>query len=328
MAIQGSSPNLQGGTLSLQGSTYNPQPAAGISIYQPAAGQSALDRAGAVISSGQKALAAPSPINAGLDQATKDLLAKYSSQLAAANQKVYAPKLDIGSLNAQARAAAESAVNPYYTKQLNDFLAQQATQRQQEQQQTEMNIQNLQDTLKNTLEANKISQGRTAEDVAQNQQNINTAADQFQTDTGQAYDAARLALAKGTSTGGLGQQQQETAQTTRNTQEKRQQEQFQQQLQQQEQLKGRTFEDLARSGTLATQAETKGEKQAQFDLSKFLTSQEAQLSSQKQTLEAQRLSQLAQETQNQSKLAFNRYLAGIANPAQYQAAVQTYGGFF
>src|SRR5688572_10914726 len=43
------------------------------------------------------------------------------------------PSLDIAATQAKARAEAEGAVNPFYTKQLNDFLAQQAAQRQRQQ---------------------------------------------------------------------------------------------------------------------------------------------------------------------------------------------------
>lgn len=242
------------------------------------------------------------------------------------------PKLDYAAVQAQARQSAENAVNPYYTKQLNDFLSQQATQRQQKQQEYEFGVQNLQDQLKQTLEGNKIQQGRTTEDVAQNQADINQQADIFQTDTGQAADAARIAqarqLAQSGLTGGMGSQQQEAAATQRNTVEKRQEQQFQQQRQQQELFKTRTFEDLARSGELATQARQKGEKAAKFDLDSFIKNQGFETEAKKATLESQRQSQVLQEQQNQARLAYNQYLARIRDPAQLAAAASLYGGSF
>lgn len=242
------------------------------------------------------------------------------------------PKLDYAAVQSQARASAEGAVNPYYTKQLNDFLAQQSAQKQQKQTEYDTSIQNLQDQLKNTIEGNQISQTRTAEDVAQKQADINQGADQFQTDTGQAFDANRIAqarqLAAGGDIGGLDAQQQEGAQLQRNTAEKRQEQQFQQQRNAQELFKTRTFEDLARSGDLATQAEAKGEKAAQFDLNSYMQNAGFAEQNKRGELEAQRLQAVAAEQQNQAKLAYQRYLANIRDPAQLAMASQIYGGAF
>jgi hypothetical protein len=242
------------------------------------------------------------------------------------------PRLDYAALQAQARSAAENAVNPYYTKQINDFVANQALQKQRQEAQNQTNIQNLQDELKQTLEGNQIQEGRTTQDVSQNQADINQNADQFQTDTGQAFDANRIAqadqIAKSGLSGGLAAQQGEAAQIQGNTAEKRQEQQFQKQRDAQELFKTRTFEDLARSGELATQAEAKGERQAQFDLNNFIQDQGLAETQKRNELEASRLQQVGAETQNQAKLAFQRYLANIRDPAQLAAAAQLYGGSF
>lgn len=241
---------------------------------------------------------------------------------------VYAPKLDLAAINAQARQSAEGAVNPYYTKVLNEFLTQQASKRQQQQTQYETNVKNLQDQLKNTLEQNDITKGRTTEDVAKNEADINQTADQFQTDAGQAFDANRLELAKDASTGGLGAQKTEAATTARNTQEKRQEQKFQQHREQQELFKTRTFADLARSGDLAKIASEKGQTQAKFDLDSYIQNQGFDEQAQRNSLEKQRFSDIATEQARQSKLLFASYLQKISNPAQYEAAVRTYSGSF
>ncbi len=242
------------------------------------------------------------------------------------------PKLDYAAIQTQARAQAENAVNPYYTSQLNKFLEQQSFQKQQQQAQTETNVKNLEDTLKNTLEGNTIQQGRTAEDVALNQANINQTADQFQTDTGQAADANRIAqarqIAQAGTTGGLGAQQQEATQIARNTGEKRQEQQFQQQRNTQELFKTRTFEDLARSGELATASTEKGKKQADFDLNNFMKNADFELENKKGQLEVQRLQAVGDEQSKQARLAYNQYLAKIKDPAQLALAGQIYGGGF
>lgn len=242
------------------------------------------------------------------------------------------PKLDFAAVQAKARADAEGAVNPYYTKQLNDFLAQQAAQRQQQQTQYETSVKNLEDQLSNTLAGNEISRGRTTEDVAQNVADINQSADIFQTDTGVAADANRIAqareLAQSGLTGGLGAQQAETAQTQRNTAEKRQEQEFQKQRQQQDLFKTRTFEDLARSGELATKATEKGKTAAKFDLDAFIQGQGFEEQNTRNSLESNRLEAIGREQGNRSKLAFNQYLANIRDPAQLLAASQIYGGAF
>lgn len=242
------------------------------------------------------------------------------------------PKLDFAAVQAKARADAEGAVNPYYTKQLNDFLAQQAARRQQQQTQYETSVKNLEDQLSNTIAGNEITKGRTTEDVAQNVADINQSADIFQTDTGTAADANRIAqareLAQSGLTGGLGAQQAETAQTQRNTAEKRQEQEFQKNRTQQELFKTRTFEDLARSGELATKATEKGKTAAKFDLDAFIQGQGFEEQRTRSSLEADRLQAISREQGNRSKLAFNQYLANIRDPQQLLLASQIYGGAF
>lgn len=242
---------------------------------------------------------------------------------------VYAPKLDIGALNANARSQAEGAVNPYYTKVLSEFLAAQAARRNQRQTQYDTDVTNLQDALKSTLEANKIGRERTAEDVAENQAQINQTADEFQVDSGEQFTEDRLNVARDTAasgkTGGLGAQAQEKLTATRNTGEKRQVEKFQAERQAQELFKGRTFEDLFRSDTETTDKTEKGKKQAKFDLDSYIQNQGFEEQDTRNKLEQERLGRVADESRNKSRLLFNQYLAGIKDPAQYEAAVRTYG---
>lgn len=246
---------------------------------------------------------------------------------------VYAPRLDIAATNAKARAAAESAVNPFYTKQLTDFLAQQAELKRQQEAQYNTNIQNYQDTLKNTLEANALTGARTTEDTGIKTAAINTAQDNNQVDTGTQFEDARIAAARqqaetGVLGTGAGNNQTTTQTTNRNTTEGRTNDQFQLQKDQQELFKTRTFEDLSKSGELATASEGKSEKQAKFDLDNYITNAGYTEKDKRNELEQSRLERIAAESRNQGKLLFNQYLANISNPAQYEAAVRTYGGSF
>lgn len=240
------------------------------------------------------------------------------------------PTLNLASLQAKARADAQNAVNPYYTLQLNNFLAQQAAQRQQQQTIYDTGVKNLEDQLAQTQEANKTTGARTTEDVAQNQTQINQNADQFQTDTGQAADAARIAqaqqLAAGGLTGGIGAGQQEATTTQRNTAEKRQEQTFQQNRDAQELFKTRTFEDLARSGELAAGSTEKGKAAAKFDLDSFIQNQGFETTNKTSELENQRKQQTLEEEAKQQQIALQAYFNKITDPAQLIAARQMYGG--
>lgn len=241
------------------------------------------------------------------------------------------PKLDTAALFANARSAAEGAQNPLYTKYLNDFLTQQSAQKQQQQTSYDTSIQNLRDTLKNTLQGNEISGQRNLEDANNKIGDINTQSDQYQTDSGTAFDTARRQDAvkqasQGLLGSGLGNQSTTLAQGDRNTQEARQGADFQRQKDQTALAEGRTFEDLARSGTLATQGEAKGEKAAKFDLDNFIQNQGFDLSNKRNDLEVQRLGAIQGDAQNRAKIALNDYISRITNPEQKLAAVQLYGG--
>lgn len=253
------------------------------------------------------------------------------------SRQAYAPRLDIAAINAQARQAAENAVNPYYLKQLNEFLAQygaqQGVKRQQAETQADTDIKNLQDQLTNTLQGNEKTRVRTGEDVAQNIAEVNAQGEEFQEDTGQRFEDERLALARqqavsGTLGSGAGARQTKQAIEARNVQETRQVQKFQQAKQQQELFKGRTLEDLMKSDELAKVSKEKGEKQVKFDLDNYIQGLVYQEQITRNELEQERLKRIAQEQQSQAKLKFTQYLAGIKNPAQLAAAVQTYGGSF
>lgn len=279
-----------------------------------------------------QSVATATSANNSLQAQTNALLAAIARLQNSQPKQVYAPALDFASINAQARSAAEANVNPYYTKQLNDFLAEQAAKRSQTEAQAQTNISQLQTDLTNKLQGNDITKARTAEDTATNLDQLTTQADQNQVDSGTAFSTDRLQqgrdLAKAGLTGGLGAQQVEGAQIAHNTTEERATAATDQAKQQQELTKARTFEDLERSGTLATQAKDTGVKQVNVDLADFITNQGFETESKKGQLEAQRLGAVAQEQQNQGKLLVNNFIASIADPASRQAAQQAYGGSF
>lgn len=249
-----------------------------------------------------------------------------------APKPVYAPKLDIAGMNAQARSAAENAVNPYYTKALNDYLEKAAFSRSVQQKQTETGIKNLEDSLANTLEQNAVTQERTAQDTTTNMDQIARTADQFQTDSGTDFDKARIAQARAAAvagtTGGTSAAAQQDLQAGNATAETRQTQQFQDQKDQQQLFKDRTFEDITHSNSQATTSKEKGVKQANFDLDTFIQNQALEEKDTRNSLEKSRVQDVAANSQSQASLLFSQWLAGISDPAKYLAAAQTYGGMF
>lgn len=261
---------------------------------------------------------------------TAALLASIARLQNAQPRQTYAPSLDFASINAKARSQAESNVNPYYAKQLNDFLASQAAARSQTEVQTQTTIGQLEEDLKNKLAANQVTGQRTTEDTAANQAKINTQQDQFQTDSGQQFTADRLdqarKLAAAGLTGGLGAQQAEATTLARNTTEKRAAEEAQQAKQDQELSKARTFEDLATSGSLATAAKESGVKQANTSLSDFITNQGLDLTAKQTQLESARQADIVQQSDQARSILVQGWINSIADPASRQAALSAYGG--
>lgn len=319
ITLQGSSPTLQAAPLTVQGSSPTLQSNTSIPI------QGTGTNPGIRLTPAVPAVrpSTPPPV---------DPYAALQAEIDRANQPVYAPRLDIAAVNAQARKAAAGAVNPFYTKTLNDFLTQQAQEKAFQEQQNATNVKNLQDQLTQTTAANAVTGQRAGENAATSTANTNTAADQYQTDQGTATDQARIDLARKQAeaglSGGVAAGQQLEGTTAANTAEARQGEQFQQQRDQANLLKNRTLEDITTSNANATTAEQKGEAQAKFDLDKYIAGNITATKNERNTLEQQRLQAIQSETQNQAKLAFSKYLAGISNPAQYVAALNTYGGAF
>lgn len=263
-------------------------------------------------------------------RASTDALLK---SLGYSNGPVYAPKIDLAAINAQARKAAEGNVNPYYTKALNDFLAEQASAKAQQQAQTKTNIQNAQDLLTQTTKANAVTGTRTTEDTAQKESDINQAADWRQTDQGGQYDIDRVAQAineakSGLTGSGIAAGERGASQEKFNTTESRQATSDTENKAAAELTKARTFQDLATSNENATTGEAKAEKQANFDLTNFITGQDFALKTEKSSLEKSRLGDIATNTSAEAKLLLNQFIANIANPAQRLAAYQTYGSAF
>lgn len=281
---------------------------------------------------------------AGLDSANQQLYAQYqqnhsynpNANILSGLGGSYAtppPNWDLTSIYNQAGAGAAAQVNPYYTKQLQDFQNQQTQAKALQQQQNDLTLQNLQNGLQNNLQANDVSRGRTSQDVLTNEQGIGQQADYRQQDQGAQFDQARIAQAKqlegqGLTASGLGAQQVAQSTTDRNTQEARQGAADQQAVAAQELTKARTFEDLANSDALSKQSEAQGEKQQSIDWDKFVQGQASDLSSEQNSLETSRLAQLNQTQRQLAQQQINDMIHNLSNPQQRLAASSAYAGAF
>lgn len=266
--------------------------------------------------------------NAAWDDQSKrieDLLAKLNSQ----PKPVYAPSIDWNAINSQARQNAEAAINPWYTKQLNSTINKFKNLRQTRKEEYELNLQDIQDALSQSLEKSQIGRTRTTEDVGRNIGLINNQADEFQTDTGTEFDKARLAQAdeiaqSGLVGTGLGNKQTGEAQADRNTQEERQTQQFEQKKQEQQLFKTRTFEDLLRGDDLSKLTAKRGREREKFDLDSYIKQTSYDEQTEKIRLEGDRLSKLYANEANQAKLLTQAWIQSIKDPAQRDAAYRAY----
>lgn len=249
-----------------------------------------------------------------------------------ANQEAVAPTPNFNAINANATARANADVNPIYTKYLNDFLGQQAQQQATQQAVRDQAIQNAQDILKQTQQANTVTGQRSTEDTATKEAQAAQATDWRQTSQGGQFDIDRVAQAiaqakSGTGGSGVGQGAQLASQNAFNTKESQQATGDAQQQAATELAKARTFEDLATSNTLASGNEAKGEKAAEFNLSSFIQQQGIDLQKEQQTLESQRQAQLATTQQQFVKSGFQQFFNSISNPAQKAAFAKAYGSY-
>jgi hypothetical protein len=210
----------------------------------------------------------------------------YAGEIAALNAQTRAiqaqiaaqPKLlsfNYAGTQAQAKSLAQQNVNPIYQQKLNDYLSQARVNEQRQQQDFNTANQLIGENLKNVTDANTLSGQRTTEDVATNLYNSANKEQQFQQDSGTAFDKSRAALAgnvaqSGLTTSGLGAQQQNEAVTNRNTQEGRQVEQFNQYRQAQDLFKGRTLEDLATSTSHAQTSAGEQQTAAKLSLDRYI----------------------------------------------------------
>lgn len=278
--------------------------------------------------------------NVNLDALTK----RASDAEAAARAAQYAlaaqPKVqnfDVAGAYARARSAAEGAVNPFYTKKLNDFLAGQEVKKTRAQEDTATASRDVQQALQDATDASALARERTGQDVTTKLGDIGSAENFFQNQEGTQFDRARQAmLSQGAQSGllgsGLGTQQDANAIADRNTKSAQQQESFDTQKKATELFKTRTFEDLQRSDTLQQRNTGQKQQQIQVDLDRALQDIGHESEGFKFQNEADRLGGILQEQNRQAKLDFSNFISGLVGKGtsarDIEATANIYGKAF
>jgi hypothetical protein len=251
--------------------------------------------------------------------------AKYMADLQAQiralnNQMAQQPKLakfDVMANWRNAQSAAERAVNPLYEKKLSNFLEQNQAKRVRKQGEFNLTKEQTAQELADTLSTNAINRTRTAEDTQMAVDTINTKESQFQTDEGQSFDAnyrqvAEQLAASGAATTGMGKQQTSDMVRLRNVTSQRQLDEFQGQREAKQLFKTRTFEDLARGDEQANRLATSKTKAAQFDLDAYIEDLAFDETNFRMSNEAERMSAVYADAENQRQLGVEQFLAGLA----------------
>lgn len=239
---------------------------------------------------------------------------------------------DTAANSAKARSAAEGAVNPLYQNKLQTFLNQQQVAQSRAQQDAATQQQQLQEALTNTLSANATTGARATQDAQTNIDATNNQADQFQQDSGTAFDTARNTLAgnvagAGLTGSGLGAGQQATAQANRNTTEGRQVQTFNTAKDATNLLKTRTLEDLGTSGAQATQKTTEGQAASKLNLDRTIEDLNSQTAAERNNEELQRQQDILQQQQQYEKSGFDQFLGTLSGQNRANTA-QVYGGLY
>lgn len=262
----------------------------------------------------------------------QSLLSKMNS-LSAPPAVPLAPYFDITTNFSKAQQAATAAVNPLYTKKLNDFITGQQTAAARQQADTTTANTQLQESLDAALAASNTNRERTTQDTATNVDAINKTQGYYQTDQGNNFEAARAALAgnianSGLTGSGLGSGQTTAATKDRNVTEGRQVESFNTQKAAQQLAKTRTFEDLLTSDTLNTKSSAEKTSANNLDLDRFISDQGTALSLQRDALAAQQEADITAKSNDLAKQGFAQFLATLKNPGDIQRASAAYGGLF
>jgi hypothetical protein len=324
MAIQGSSINLQGGgNISIQGSTRNPQPAAGIALFQPALSGIKIQNAtgGASMASTPKPAAVPA----------------YTPPATIAAPVAPVPRLaqfDLSSAYNKALQAAQAAINPVYAAELSRFVDSQNQALTEQQQAGTATKSALDLALERLHQDSNTTRTRTTEDTNTNIGDINATQAFNARNEGLSFDTTNRALneglgANGMAGSGLGEQQVEDQQQTYRNQSNEEVRQSDNKVAAANTLMARTFQDLDTQETRTGEDTTTKKAQVDVDLQNFIKDQQLKLESEKAQEEANKQGDILTATNTNQQSQIQQWIAGLRGqgytPQEIALAAQVYG---
>jgi hypothetical protein len=261
--------------------------------------------------------------------------APYSTTLSQPYKEVkpWIPNLDINSVYNSAKSKAAGEATSWYNQQLGEFMKIIDWKKGVNQNQYDTNIGSLESQLKNLIEGNVVTRGRTQEDTAYNTQRIREEELARQQSEGRQFDVGRRGLqsslgASGLATSGLGAQQLEQAGFERKMGEQKQTRAVEEQKLQQEKILGRTFEDLARGEKTKTEETEFGKQQAKISFDDAMIDLADRERSNRISLEQSR-SAIQQSLEQANRIqSYLDYFNSLKTNAQKSEASNVYGKFF
>lgn len=258
-------------------------------------------------------------------------LSRLQSQIA---QQPRLPFFDSSANYARSQAKAGSVVNPVYQDKLTKFLESQQLKRTAKETEINRGKEDFDTALQQALQDSSLDRTRTAEDTAGKIADINYNADQFQTQEGRDFDKSNRAMRSDVFNAGLigsgqGEQALQEAVKIRNENSNDQVRTFEKQKQVAQTLQDRHFEDLDVSDTRKQEATTLGKQRLDVDMDQYIDSLNNEEGQFRASNEAERLSALYQETQNQARIGVNDFIQGLINSGaraqDIATAQQVYG---
>lgn len=324
MPIQGSSYNLQGGngTISIQGSTRNPQPAAGISLFQPTIqGIQLQNSTGGVSSTPKISTPAYTP----------------PPTLPSTYKPTPIPRLATFNLSDawnKALQSAQNAVNPVYAAELDRFVQQQQQALGVQQQSAEAGKSALDLALQRLQEDTALNRARTTEDTTNTIGDINATQAAGARTEGLSFDAANRALneqlgANGMAGTGLGNQTVSETQNARRFQSNEEVRQSDNKIAAANTLMTRTFQDLDTGEKRAGEDTTTKKTQVDVDLQNFIKDQQLKLENEKAVEEAAKQADIVSKANATQQQLVDQWIQSLSGrgytPQEVALAASVYG---
>lgn len=245
---------------------------------------------------------------------------------------VYVPPLNVDAIYKSATGRAAGQAGTWYQQNLDNYVKILDQRKSIESNILTTTQKDLEQQLKNLVEGNVITRGRTTEDTAYNLGRIGTEEGARQTTEARQFDLARRGLQSqqgeaGIATSGMGKQQQIQANFDRKMAEEKQARDVTDQKRVQELGLDRTFQDLALAEKHKGIATEFGKQKAQLSFDQAMGQLADEEFKYRQDLEGKKAAMQSDVEKSLKIQDWLNYYQGLTQEQQY-GAKQKYGGFF